>query len=169
VAAGRTSALYLNREGEAYKRGGFCNSYIAKKHFASRDCERRTGEKIPLLDRYAHRHLMGEFLRRHIPGGNLKAWYLTHRSDSGSDRNYGDDDAALLRECIDEILSGRPPRPAQETQRWAQQTGQLDRVQASLNSLNDQLRETNEALLRANAMIAERDRIISDLRRKIAV
>jgi len=167
VAAGTTSSLYLSREGKAYKRGGFCNSYISKKHFAARDWERRTGEKLPLLDRYAHRHLMGEFLGRHIPGGNLKAWYLTHRSDSGSDRNYGDDDAALLRECIDEILSGRPPRPAQEKDRWAQQTEQLDEVQASLNSLNEQLSGTNEALLKANAKIAERDRIISDLRRQI--
>lgn len=163
VASGQTTMLYLNREGMAYTRGGFGNSFMAKKHLVVREWRKTTGVELPMLDRYAHRHLMGEFLGRHIPGGNLKSWYLTHHSDTGTDRNYGDDDALLLRECIDEILAGKPPRPAQEIQRWDHQDGRLDEMVKQMEELSKQLQVTNEALMKANAIIAEKDGLIARL------
>lgn len=169
VKEGRTRRLLLNRAGEPFRRGTLRCTFIDVRGKARLAWERsRPTPPPPALDRYSHRHLVGEFLRRHIPAGMLKTWYLTHRSDKKSDRCYGDDDAALLRECIGEILDGKPSRPEQERQREQERHQREMESQRLLENLTIQLGENNSKLSELADQLKAKDDEVRSLRGKLA-
>lgn len=169
VVSGETRRLLLNRGGHPFRPGEVGDTYCDMRPRAAALYRKKTGKVLPPLDRYAHRHVLGAALERHVPGSALKTQYLTHRISRGSDVFYGDDDARFLRTCLSEILDGKPPRPEQEKQRLEAQAqreherekreGELHGCVIQLTDEVGRLRATldrkEEEIRRLSGMLAE--------------
>lgn len=130
--------------------------------------KKRMGIELPPLELYAHRHVIGEFLNRHVPGGKLKTWYLTHSPGKGSDNEYGDDDAAFLRRCISEVLEGVPPLHEQERQRLEEaERRERERAEHEQRVLQAQERTAAE-LAKLRAQLEAKDKELDQLRARAA-
>lgn len=160
----KTNRLLLRRDGSPYGQEGLGNAYCTGKRAVLANFRKKTGKLLPDLDRYAHRHIIGEALHRHEPGSRLKSWYLTHRIDRGSDANYGKSEAQYLVESLHEILNGQPPKHEQERIRQAEATrAEQERLRWSQAMLEQQQKLQSE-LERMNDALVQREKTIDQLR-----
>jgi hypothetical protein len=65
----------------------------------------------------------------------LKSIYLTHSSQHGSDWYYGTSDNTLLRDCLQEMFAGMPPRPEQAKLKAADAEERMKEMQQQLEEL----------------------------------
>ncbi|MEQ8820988.1 MAG: hypothetical protein RLY93_12160 [Sumerlaeia bacterium] len=171
VLAKRTNCLFLTMTGEPFKNlrdDAFMTSFRDAYPRIAAYTRGKTDQTLPVLKPYDHRHVMGEFLARHMPGGKLKTWYLTHHIDKGSDRHYGDQDAAFLRQCVSDVLDGVPPLHEQERQHLeSMKRREAEREERDRQALENQGRLADQLgrLLQQNA---DKDALISQLSTEIA-
>lgn len=167
VIRGKSNRLLLRRDGLPYGQEGLGTAYCTGKKAVLVNYRKKTGRALPDLDRYAHRHIIGEALHRHEPGSRLKTWYLTHRIDRGSDAYYGRSESHYLMECIHAVLNGLPPKHEQERIRHEKaETAEQDRLEWSNNMLKQQERLQAE-LQKLTDQIQRRDQIIDQLRAQV--
>jgi hypothetical protein len=143
------------------------NAYCTGKRAVLANYTKKTGKTLPDLDRYAHRHVIGEALHRHEPGSRLKTWYLTHKIDRGSDVYYGKSESQYLLECLHDVLDGRPPKHEQERVRHEKAAAaEQERLEWS-HAMLEQQRKLQGELERLNDALSQRDRIIDQLRAEL--
>jgi len=165
VHAGQTRRLLLNAKGEAFR--SFETSQRKTRKRAV-DLHAETSGPRADLDRYATRHIMAELLRRYMPGGRLTTLYLTHRSEKNADTHYGSDDGVFLRQCIHEILDGKPPLPEQQRQHADQLKRQESERHRIVENMAGQLMETNSELKKLTAALAAKEEELRALRGRLA-
>jgi hypothetical protein len=163
----KTNRLLLRRDGSPYGQEGLGNAYCTGKRAVLANYTKKTGKTLPDLDRYAHRHVIGEALHRHEPGSRLKTWYLTHKIDRGSDVYYGKSESQYLLECLHDVLDGRPPKHEQERVRHEKAAAaEQERLEWS-HAMLEQQRKLQGELERLNDALSQRDRIIDQLRAEL--
>lgn len=165
VYTGLTRRLLINARGGPFK--SFEASQRKARKTATNEFD-QPGVTMPDLDRYATRHIMAELLRAYMPEGRLHTLYLTHRSEHNADKHYGSDDHAFLRQCIHEILDGKPPLPEQRRQ----QAEQLQRQEAErhriVEGIAGRLTDTTAELKKLTAALEAKEAEIRRLRGTIA-
>lgn len=165
VHAAQTRRLLINAKGEAFR--SFETSQRKTRKRAV-DLHTETSGPRADLDRYATRHIMAELLRRYMPGGRLTTLYLTHRSEKNADTHYGSDDGVFLRQCIHEILDGKPPLPEQQRQHADQLKRQESERHRIVENMAGQLMETNSELKKLTAALAAKEEELRALRGRLA-
>lgn len=111
---------------------------------------------------------MAEMLRRYMPGGRLTTLYLTHRSEKNADTHYGSDDGMFLRQCIHEILDGKPPLPEQQRQHAEQIRRQEDERHRIVENMAGEVLATNAELKKLAAALAAKEEELRALRGQLA-
>jgi hypothetical protein len=139
VLENRTRRLLLSRNGDRFADDSFGHAVHGITMHAIEAYRVRHGVTLPRLPRNAHRHVIGEYLRRYDSSQPFKSWYLTHSPCKGSDRNYGDHEAAALRAAIAAVLEGQLPIAEQLAAERARNAAKIDELLALVGSMARQL------------------------------